>query len=449
MDMRTKFRVGATVPLAALVIMGLTVTITPTAVAEEANPAPPVQTDVQPPEQESLKNLELVESLGKQDECLFRFSVFPAGGVGYKDSSLPYEELDEISAAISTLRAQTLRANPDAVMEVYNENSVSGDRGSSIVILASDSSTFEATSLEKLGASDPAVAGALRTLKANDVPVRVDTRRVLTINQVCALQDQLADLTDPAGNPVDSFSVPEVESGQLVVTTTEQFVPEVEKLARATKDQVRIETTPELGLAGRFNDYSPFNGGNAANDCSNSFRINTTGTLTAAHCGGGNFSAGSAFLGTATSSLESAKVDVQVIKGRSYSKNVWVGGVQTSSSMPAYGLYPTSSLKWQDQVLVSGASTGQGTLKFDRVAVNGCMNLSGKTWCQILWFTAPPQIAWYGDSGGPVAAYDPANGRLIPLGIVAGIGGYKWAAHQAYVTRLDAAVWLYGNASIG
>lgn len=86
--MKRKLGVRTAAPLSALVILGLTVT-SPSAALAVSEAEQPDDSAIQPPEPESLENLKLVEGLGKQDECLFRNSVYPAGGVGFRDSSLP------------------------------------------------------------------------------------------------------------------------------------------------------------------------------------------------------------------------------------------------------------------------------------------------------------------------------------------------------------------------
>lgn len=397
-------------------------------------------------------NLKLVEGLDTQGECLFRSGVYPAGGIGYKDSSLPYDEYEAKDAAFLTLRAQTLRAHPDDFMDLYTEPNGEG-RFAGVVVATERWAESPDNTLAVLAKGDPKIQEALDTLSAEGVPVRVEIKAAPSMNQVCAIQDSFTDVRSASGETVNVALMPDPLAGQLQILAGEDDAEIVGRHASQFGKLVRIDIEG-LGVegAGRYNDVPSFNGGNRTSGCSNAFRINQTGSVTADHCPHGTYTHNGYYMGTTTSSLVSAKIDAMVIKGSSYSQRVWVGGTNTSSSLPAYGVYPASSLSAGAQVLVSGQKSGQGTISYQGIPSAGCLYYDSEWYCQIQRFWAQPANFIKGDSGGPVAAYDPANGRLIPLGIVAAVPegpDLMKVAHSAYVTKLESATFLWGGASIG
>ncbi|PPG30782.1 hypothetical protein C5E10_11640 [Pseudoclavibacter sp. RFBG4] len=399
-------------------------------------------------------NLKLVEGLDAQGECLFRSAVYPAGGIGYEDSSLPYDEYSEVDAAFLTVRAQALRAHPNEFMDLYADPSDPTQR-TGVLVATQDWKIAPESTLEALSRNDSKLREALDILDKEGIEIRVENKTALSVNQVCQTQDSFFKLTNSAGKPLNLALLPDPPTGQLQVLVGKSDVEIVTRHAEQFGKLVRVETEGEgVEAAGRYNDSAPWNGGNRTEACSNAFRVNTTGTVTAAHCSQGvidHADGAGGYMGTTTSSLKSAKVDAMVIKGSSYSRNVWMGGVLTSSALPAYGLYPANSIQLGNQVLVSGSKSGQATLSYVGMA-GGCLTYDGTQYCQIQRFWAQPGKFIKGDSGGPVAAYDPANGRIIPLGIVAAIPlgvDVMTTAHSAYVTRLEAAAYLWGGSTFG
>lgn len=105
-------------------------------------------------------------------------------------------------------------------------------------------------------------------------------------------------------------------------------------------------------------------------------------------------------------------------------------------------------------LLISGSFSGQGTLVYDGVPNEGtpkagCITTDSGEACFLFQAEAPAGYCIGGDSGGPVAVYDPANSRVIPAGIVKARAGSEWAAHTCYLTKVDTIAYIYGNAIIG
>ena len=90
------------------------------------------------------------------DRTLFNLGVYPAGGVGYRDSALQYDDLDPATAAVEIVRAQVMHNNVDLVMGVMRSlHSTTG--GLEIVV---DSRVAASPTLEQLLRGDDAVLAA-------------------------------------------------------------------------------------------------------------------------------------------------------------------------------------------------------------------------------------------------------------------------------------------------
>lgn len=148
-------------------------------------------------------NLELVESLTGFDECLYRHSVFPAGGVGYADSSLPYEGLDDIDRAVLTVRAEVLRAYPDSVMDVVlvSESEVK-------IVALGDPESGVRLSWDELLSVNANVASAVATLEKNGLAVVVDWADAPSFVEACEIEDQFRALKNADGEQVTVFTQP-------------------------------------------------------------------------------------------------------------------------------------------------------------------------------------------------------------------------------------------------
>lgn len=450
-------RAGAVVATGGLIAVSLfTPAVAASGGAQEPVPGPSDGYSVD----ESLgweTNLGLVESLRGVDECLYRNAVYPAGGVGYSDGSLPYDDFDAPDRALLTLRAETLRTHPGSVMDVVS----TGEAGSVrvTIVALSDPEGQPKFSLDELQAADQDADGAVRTIEASGAEIVVEWVDAPSLLEVCAIQDSFKALTDGNGTPVTSFVIPDALGHNVKATLNVNDVQYAESLAATFGDHLRIEATEdEYILYDRVSDYAPFFGGDRMNLpngtpwCSTSFRVNGNSILTADHCGYTNFYSGNGnWMGTPGYSQISAAVDAMVLAGSTYSNRVWLGPVTPTSSLPAYGTYPVWTLTPNNSyLLVSGAFSGQGTLTYTgSPSANGCLTISGKYLCALSQTVAPPNICIPGDSGGPVSVYDAANSRLIPTSIVTAGGSNTSVSHQCFVTSVASIAYNYGGATIG
>ena len=148
-------------------------------------------------------NIGLISSLTGVEECLFRNEVFPAGGVGYENSALPYDGYNPTTAAFLTLRAETLRNYPNATVNVV----VNGNPGAwQITIIALENPQNSAKfSLEELSASDAYVSAALATLEEAGATATIDWTNGPSLVENCAIADSPASMEDADGNNVTDF----------------------------------------------------------------------------------------------------------------------------------------------------------------------------------------------------------------------------------------------------
>lgn len=409
-----------------------------------------------------ITNTALISQLTGIDRCLYEMEVYPSGGVGYEDSSLPYDDYSAEQQAFLSLRAQLLRENPGSLMEVVQD-------GKEVNIVASTASSQKvgSTLVSEItsGASD--ISKAVDQLQDAGLEVSVVTKQAPTVQQICDMKQKLASEKTATGESLYRIVTPYVTEGEsyLRIETTKEFASQITASLKGYAGLYKIELqSEELQLAGRKNDVAPFYGGTKAISqttglpCSTSFRINTSAILTASHCMSGSFRTdlNSAWIGNAMNSLFDAgtSIDAMYLGGSSYSNRVWLGNTTGQSSLPAYGIFPVYPLPNGSQLLISGASSGQGTLT--RVSQNltgtsaSCAYFTnGNTYCFLFEMQAPANICIGGDSGGPVAAYDPSNGRLIPAGIVTGTNGNTSLTHTCYFTSLQAIAYAYGGATIG
>ncbi|MBF4552393.1 hypothetical protein [Pseudoclavibacter sp. VKM Ac-2888] len=216
----------------------------------------------------------------------------------------------------------------------------------------------------------------------------------------------------------------------------------------------------------RANDTAPFKAGTdirytdrSAGEgmrCSSAFRLNGNSMLTAEHCNGNSFKT---VVGTDVGSrylpLDSISLDVMLIANKTYSNLMYTGGQYTNSTISATGNYPYYTLPFGVQILLSGTRSGQVSLGYTGNwtqfgYADGCHNLGGEgKRCQVFGANADPDECIGSDSGGPLAVYDPANGRVIPVGIQSATNGDRTDYHKCIATRTMAVTYAYGGATLG
>ncbi|WP_394255894.1 hypothetical protein [Pseudoclavibacter helvolus] len=406
-------------------------------------------------------NIELLENLSAADECLWNKSVFPAGGVGYEDSSLPYDDMDETTAAALTVRAEALRDNMDVVMGV---EPVGEDKLQTLQILVSDTGTERTP--EELLAGSKAGLESLSALNAQGITVEVRAGSFPSISEVCQIEDRLDEMTSEDGSELSYYAEPNTTTGTVDVIVDAPITQTSARSNNSLFEHVNITVDPQLSSSARHNDTSPFNAGGYIGytdrstgegmRCTSAFRLNGNSMLTAEHCNGDSFRSGSGVaMGNRYLPLDGANMDIQLIADKSYSGRMWTGSATSGTSLPAYGNYPYNQTAFGAQILLSGAKSGQSSLGYTGSwtqlgYAQGCFNLGGEgKRCQAAAANAPAGKCIGGDSGGPLAAYDPANGRVIPFGVQSATSGNRDGDHKCIFTHTVGVAYAYGGATLG
>jgi hypothetical protein len=152
------------------------------------------------------------------DKYLFNRGIFPAGGVGYKDSSLPYDGAEPILAAFMTVRAQAIRKNLDSVMDVIRVQD--GDRLNEVVIIVDEKSAGPSPRLDELVRQDPAMIGALDLLRDAGITVSIDSRDVPSTRLLFDNDDTMHSLIGSDGRPVRVLTQPDPKTGTMNVVAS-------------------------------------------------------------------------------------------------------------------------------------------------------------------------------------------------------------------------------------
>ena len=400
-------------------------------------------------------NMDLVSSLDAEGQCLFDNDVYPAGGVGYLDSSLPYDDLEPIHRAEQTLRAQILRMHAGQVMDV----SFTGSIGTVTVSNASVQGLVP--SVDELANGDREAVDALAALRAAGTHVAVESRVAPSLLDVCEIRGVIRSVAteDPT---LSAVVAPNAAEGRVDITVNTESMDTLEAALSGFAPWIRVQSG-DIEPTSRTNDSAPWYGGARLNLsdgtpwCSTSFRFNNGQRylLTADHCGSSGtawYNYGTAYpgdyVGMSSSNLGAYKVDAAVITGSSYGSRVYTGPPSSSTSIEANSVYPNSALVYGDQLMISGATSGQGTITAAGTAPV-CFVYSGKEYCHLLYFSAVGGLCIGGDSGGPIGAYDPANERLIASAIVSATVGDRNSNHWCLGTDISVAIYLWGGGTIG
>lgn len=399
-------------------------------------------------------NMDLVSNLDEEGSCLFDHDVYPAGGVGYRDSSLPYDDLEPIHRAEQTLRAQILRMYAGQVMDVTFT-------GSTGIVTLSDSSIHGAVpSVDDLVNGDREAMDALAALRAAGTDVAVVSRQAPSLLDVCKIRSVIRSVATEYPTLSAGVTINAAE-GKVDITVNAELMLTLEAALLDFEPWIRVQSG-EIEPTSRTNDSAPWYGGarlnlaNGAPQCSTSFRFNNGQKylLTADHCGPSGttwWNNGtlypSDYVGMSTSNLGAYKVDAAVITGSSYGSRVYIGPPSSSTSIEANSVYPNSTLLYGDKLLISGATSGQGTITATGLSPV-CLFYNGKEYCHLLYFSAVGGLCVGGDSGGPIGVYDPANGRLIASAIVSATQGNRNTNHWCLGTDISVPIYLWGGGTI-
>lgn len=448
--------------LFAFMAFALLATSSGPALADDTEDVPYLVASEYPP----LDNLELVRSLAPLDRCLFDLNVFPAGGIGYKNSALPYDAYSAIDAALMTFRAQIMRNNVDLVMGVarYGRDHDTDRLG---VVVDSRTAGTKPPTVESLVGEDIDARAALETLTSNGIGVDIELREALPIRRLCELRENFHSLGGSESGPM-LYVAPDLQNGALHVTSDTKSEEQIRELAREFGRDVIVDVE-DIQLTSRLSDNpSPagFSGGARlhpnsgqvnVNACSNSFRINGNTILSADHCpanASGAYYNSNRLVGYRYGSLQAAAdVDAVLVAGKTYSGKIYVGPAATESKIAANGVVPMWLFPIGGSLVISGSTSwaGQDAILYGGWAGGtepGCL-----VWnylrCQMHVGVAPPDTCIGGDSGGPVGMYEPANGRIVPAGIVTGAGSNRKEAHHCFFTNMQSIQYLYGGTTVG
>jgi hypothetical protein len=188
-----------------------------------------------------MTNLRLIAGLAPIDRCLFHMGVHPAGGTGYRDSSLPYDDLDPLTAAVEIVRAQVMRHNLDLVAGVVRPlHSTSGHL--EVVV---DSRRGRTPTLDDLVRDDAAALAAVAVLRERSIPITVTPRPAPTIRRMCEIGDALTAIRDAQGEVVTLMYRPDPSSGVVRVQTTAAGIPLVRAAMADFGPDVLVEDEPQ------------------------------------------------------------------------------------------------------------------------------------------------------------------------------------------------------------
>ncbi|SFR39737.1 hypothetical protein SAMN04488591_1001 [Microbacterium azadirachtae] len=315
--------------------------------------------------------------------------------------------------------------------------------------------------VDDLATGDRAATDALATLRAAGRQVVVESLDAPSLLDVCEIRRVIGTIA----TKISAISVtPNAAEGKVDITVSAESIPLVETTLRSFASWIRVESG-DVALASRTADSAPWYGGARLNRwdgaflCSTSFRFNNGSQylLTADHCGpsgykwynnGDMYTGG--YVGYSASNLGAYGVDTAVIAGSSYGAKVYTGSTTSNSSIAANGVYPNSALQYGDQLVISGAASGQGNITATGLGET-CIWFSNATYqyCHLLTFSAVGGVCIGGDSGGPIGVYDPASGRLIASATVTGTRNPTSSDHWCYGTNISAAIYLWGGGTIG
>ncbi|UWZ58821.1 hypothetical protein Daura_23215 [Dactylosporangium aurantiacum] len=231
------------------------------------------------------------------------------------------------------------------------------------------------------------------------------------------------------------------DTNSVVVRATGDTASLTGRMQQLYGDTVRIQPTEEPFYAlGRFNDRSPFYGGdrigNPSGVCTYGFSLtNLYGIrygITAGHCwpegsgvsvtrstgGTNNLGEGYDAFGTVQfRRFGNGAYDNELIGGRDYGGRIWVNDYLYDNSSDSQPVHEARASCIGCTVYFNGSFTGR------RLAVVGniedCMWINNVYSCGLWGATSADgrRICQEGDSGGPVFAYD-GRGGVIAVGII-------------------------------
>lgn len=426
---KTRHRALGGLALGAILVFTVSTTTVATAAPEERSS--PDSGPGQPLRLEDT-NLELFSSLDHRGQCLLRSMVYPAGGVGFADSALPYDEFEPLDRAYSTVRAELIRDNLDRISGVTEVRDDTGDVATLVVhVLKGDSLSSDGFDLI-LEQGRQQLRDAYEVISDAGVRVELHATADVSLVESCRVQDAAIEALTGQVQEAGFETTSDAATGRVILMVQ----PGLRELASEQLAEfghlIELEEYPYgVARSGRADSYTLRRGGsrisNGANTCTNSFRFNTTGLLTAGHCGSqssvntwrspnGNVVAGR----TGSWNFFPYGFDIRLLYGETYSNQIWVGNATGTGLLTGTGYVGVGSVRIGGSYLHSGAVWGQAHLSITQIAgPSTCFTDSLGTTCYLHRAngTGSNNVCRAGDSGAPWGLYDPSRARIAALAV--------------------------------
>jgi hypothetical protein len=357
-------------------------------------------------------------------------SLPAAAEAGAARASMPpaHQTASAASPAVPSAAQMPSGAALAAVEKLRTAVSASPDQYVGLSTQSGDAVTIHVVSGDPY--QDTKVAGAARAVTAAGIRVTVAkaAHSLSQLNRIDAAIPQSAPFAALGGGLVRWGPDPASDSVLVGVTrVTPRLLADVRS---RYGDTVRVEqASAATAVSGRFTDTPWFYGGDRITVgngyCTSGFTMtNLYGThyaITAGHCwatGTEVTTNGQEFGVVDFRRWGSDNYDNELIGGVGYSGRMWIGGVNTSTSIGVSGAANSCT---GCQVYFNGSVTGQSLATlvgspFCGTIYDGGTN-SYYTACGLQDAVGSNPICNPGDSGGPVFAYDGA-GRVTAVGII-------------------------------
>lgn len=198
-------------------------------------------------------NLDLFANLDDRGQCLLKSSVFPSGGVGFADSSLPYDNLEPLERAYSITRAEIIRSTMDEMSGVTEVRGDSGALTSLVVHVIQGTPAYADGIAGVVERGRKELKSAYDLLTSVGVEVELRETAVVSLTESCAIQD---DVRKALQGPVQEAGfeyVTDATTGQLRVTVQpgmrELAAPRLSEFGQAV---LLDEFLAEVGTQGLF-----------------------------------------------------------------------------------------------------------------------------------------------------------------------------------------------------
>ena len=200
-------------------------------------PNMPVRTDT---------NLDLIASLDFRGRCLVRNSVYPEGGIGFEDSSLPYDNFAPVDRWYETARAELLRDNAEYMSGVTVGGDENGANNRFIMhFLVTAQRTVDLESVIERGS--PELNTAVAELRARGWTFEVAYTAVSNLIESCRVFEAMTDkrvaqVLDAQASSGISSAINDV-TGRLEIEADSIVAPVLETVLAPFGDAALITAT--------------------------------------------------------------------------------------------------------------------------------------------------------------------------------------------------------------